>query len=99
MRAPLIGSKQPAWSTALILSIRRKYLSALRTASIFKLYLFDIGLLHHMLGISATSILNVSFGSYKGYIAENLTAAQLVTAGIKELYTWKGRHISEIEET
>ncbi|MCF7949330.1 MAG: AAA family ATPase [Spirochaetia bacterium] len=64
--------------------------------SIFKLYLFDIGLLHHMLGISATSILSMTYGSYKGYIAENFTAAQLVTAGIKELYTWK-ENTSEIE--
>lgn len=49
-----------------------------------------------MLCISATSILNMTFGSYKGYIAENSTAAPLVTVGIKELYTWKG-NTSEID--
>lgn len=64
--------------------------------SIFKLYLFDIGLLHHMLGIPAASIMNMTYGSYKGYIAENYTAAQLVNSGIRELYTWKG-NTSEIE--
>jgi hypothetical protein len=49
-----------------------------------------------MLGIPAASIMNMTYGSYKGYIAENYTAAQLVNSGIRELYTWKG-NTSEIE--
>ncbi len=64
--------------------------------SMFKLYLFDIGLLHHMLGLSANLILQMSYGSYKGYLAESFVASQLKAAGEKELYTWKGK-TSEIE--
>jgi len=64
--------------------------------SIFKLYLFDIGLLHRMLDIPASQILGTSYGTYKGYIAENFVATQLVTAGTRQLYTWRGK-TSEIE--
>lgn len=64
--------------------------------SIFKLFLFDIGLLHAMLDISASEIVSTSYGSYKGFTAENFVASQLIGAGVKRLYTWKG-HTSEIE--
>ncbi|TVR71295.1 MAG: DUF4143 domain-containing protein [Spirochaetaceae bacterium] len=64
--------------------------------SMFKLHLLDIGLLHHMLGVPAVSILSQSWGSYKGYVAENYAATALRAAGVDDLYTWTGR-ASEIE--
>jgi hypothetical protein len=37
-----------------------------------------------------------TWGSYKGYVAENSAAVQLRSAGVRELYTWTGK-ASEIE--
>ena len=61
-----------------------------------KLYLFDIGLMGTMAGIPFESILRQDYGLYKGYIAENYVAQELVSEGINELYFWQGR-TSEIE--
>jgi len=65
-------------------------LAAYTKESMFKLYLFDIGLLHAMLGLSAGDILSASYGSYKGYVAENFVAGELRSAGVTELYSWSG---------
>lgn len=64
--------------------------------SMFKLYLFDLGLLHAMLGLEMINIVNQSYGSYKGYVAENYVASELKKSGVEDLFTWKG-HTSEIE--
>jgi predicted AAA+ superfamily ATPase len=71
-------------------------LAAHRRESMFKLYLLDVGLLHHILGVPAASIVSQTWGSYKGYVAENSAAVQLRSAGVRELYTWTGK-ASEIE--
>lgn len=62
----------------------------------FKLYMFDIGLLGAMLDLPFAAVLKQDFGSYKGYIAENLVAQELTAAGKGPLYWWEGRQ-SEIE--
>lgn len=62
----------------------------------FKLYLFDVGLLGAMNRLSPAVLYNMEFGRYKGYIAENFVAQELVSMGIKELFCWEGR-TSEIE--
>lgn len=64
--------------------------------SMFKLYLLDIGLLHHMLDVPVWQIVNQSWGAYKGYAAENFTATELRASGIEELYSWQGPS-SEVE--
>lgn len=61
-----------------------------------KLYLFDIGLMGTLAGIPYESILKQDYGSYKGYIAENYVAQELVSGGIRELFFWQGK-TSEIE--
>lgn len=74
-------------------------LSPLKThikESIFKLYLFDIGLLHRMLNIPASEVVNQSYGSYKGYVAEHFVADELKRSVLGPLYTWKG-NTSEVE--
>jgi uncharacterized protein len=43
----------------------------------FKLYFFDVGLLHSMLRVPIEAILAEKLGSYKGYLAENFIAQQL----------------------
>ncbi|MCK5519679.1 MAG: ATP-binding protein, partial [Candidatus Marinimicrobia bacterium] len=62
----------------------------------FKLYHFDIGLLSAMNNMSAKTLLNYDFGTYKGYIVENYIAQELKASGYKKLFCWEGR-TSEIE--
>ena len=67
-----------------------------RKANTFKLYFFDTGLLGCMLDLSFDAIVNQDYGSYKGFVAENFVAQELVASGASELYSWRGR-LSEIE--
>ena len=71
-------------------------LQANRKENMFKLMLLDIGLLNCMNNLSLSSILQQDFGSYKGYLAENFTAQELVAYGRQDLYSWRGR-TSEVE--
>jgi len=71
-------------------------LSSRRKKSIFKLFLFDIGLLGCMANIPIRSLLSQDFGSYKGFLAENYVAQELQSSRVPQLYSWKGR-TSEIE--
>jgi predicted AAA+ superfamily ATPase len=71
-------------------------LRAYAKPNLFKLYLFDVGMLGCMLDLPFDSILSQDYGSYKGYYAENLVAQELSAAGRVPLYAWHGRQ-SEIE--
>lgn len=64
--------------------------------NIFKLFIFDIGLLGAMLNLPVQSILAQDYGITKGYLAENFVAQELVAAGIDDLYAWTEQN-SEIE--
>ena len=70
-------------------------LSAYRKENFFKLFLFDIGLLGHMLNISYKEHLQQSF-EYKGYLAENFVQNELRTMGYYPTYSWEFRQ-AEIE--
>ncbi len=71
-------------------------LKAYRKENLFKLMLLDIGLLNSMNNLSLGNILQQNFGTYKGYLAENFTAQELISYGMNDLYSWRGR-TSEIE--
>ena len=62
----------------------------------FKLFLFDIGLLGAMTGLSPENIMRDDYGSYKGYFAENFALQELYSYGSNKIVTWSGR-TSEIE--
>ncbi len=62
--------------------------------NLFKLMMFDIGLLGAMNGIDPSLILDYDYGTYKGYFAENFVAQQLMTQ--QELFNWQEDR-SEIE--
>lgn len=64
--------------------------------NLFKLLIFDVGLLGSMLGLPAQSILGQDYGIAKGYLAESFVAQELLAAGAGELYSWTERN-SEIE--
>lgn len=54
----------------------------------FKLFIFDVGMLGCMCGLPPQTILEASYGSYKGYFAENFTAQELLNSGHR-LYSWQ----------
>lgn len=62
----------------------------------FKLYFIDVGLLNASLEIPIETILFNQLGSYKGFIAENFVAQELVCKSDTNLYSWaEGR--AEVE--
>lgn len=60
-----------------------------------KLFLFDVGLLNHMLNTGYKEIKQQSY-QYKGYIAENFVAQELSALGIEPSFSWNDAR-SEIE--
>ena len=71
-------------------------LSAYCKPNIFKLFLFDIGILNSQLNLDFGMIIDQAVLSYKGFIAENFVAQQMQNDFPGQIYSWmKGR--SEIE--
>lgn len=64
--------------------------------NIFKLFVFDTGLLGAMLDLPAQSIETGDYGITKGFFAENFVAQEFKAAGVDKLYSWE-ENTSEIE--
>ena len=64
--------------------------------NIFKLFLFDIGLLGCMLDLPIRLIHSQDYGIAKGYLAENFVAQEFAASGVSRLYSWT-EGTSEIE--
>jgi len=62
----------------------------------FKLYLSDVGILNNILKITLEDILTDTLSLYKGIIAENYVANQLICLNY-DLYYWKNDNQSEID--
>ena len=71
-------------------------LEAFCKPNIFKLFVFDVGLLGCLLDLPVEAIIDDNYGIAKGYFAENFVAQELMTAGSRTLYSWTERN-SEIE--
>lgn len=83
IRLPIVGSfEQP--------------ISAYTKDNLFKLMMFDIGILGAMSALDPGAILKYDYGTYKGYFAENFVAQQLIVQTSQHLYSWQEDH-SEIE--
>lgn len=54
----------------------------------FKLFLFDIGILGSMCGLSPKVIMNYNYGSYKGYFAENFVLQEFFSSNMSSLFCW-----------
>src|SRR5690606_27502523 len=65
----------------------RSPLAAYKKDNMVKLFLFDVGLLNHMLGVSYLEIKQQSY-DYKGYIAENFVQQELAALGIDPTFSW-----------
>ena len=63
---------------------------------VFKLYLSDVGILNNILNLSIEDVLNDNISLYKGVIAENYVANQLL-ANNHNLYYWKSDATAEVD--
>jgi predicted AAA+ superfamily ATPase len=64
--------------------------------NIFKLYLFDVGILGAMLELSPSLIILGDYAITKGFFIENFVMAEIKSTSAKEIYSWSERN-SEIE--
>lgn len=75
-------------------------LAAYKKENMVKLFLFDVGLLNHMLGSGYKEIKQQNYEpslyQYKGYIAENFVQQELTAIGIDPSYSWSDAR-AEIE--
>ena len=62
-------------------------LAAYKKDSRVKLFLFDVGLLNHMLGVGYREIKQQSY-QYKGYVAENFVQQEFAAKGLDPTYSW-----------
>ncbi len=70
-------------------------LAAYRKENMIKLFLFDVGLLNHMLGSGYKEIKQQNY-EYKGYVAENFVQQELTAIGVDPSYSWNDAR-AEIE--
>lgn len=63
--------------------------SAYCKENLFKLYMFDVGILGTVSKLSPQAILGYDDGSYKGYFAENFVVQELNVRGFGPLYSWR----------
>lgn len=75
--------------------ITKTPLAAYQKENKVKLFLFDVGLLNHMLNTSYKDIKQQGY-EYKGYIAENFVQQEFAAIGIEPSYSW-GDARAEIE--
>ena len=73
----------------------RSPLAAYKKPNKVKLFLFDVGLLNHMLDTSYKEIKLQGY-EYKGYIAENFVQQELAALGVEPSFSW-GDARAEIE--
>lgn len=66
----------------------RSPLAAYQKNNHVKLFLFDVGLLNHMLGTGYKEIKRQGY-EYKGYIAENFVQQEFAVQGIEPSFSWQ----------
>lgn len=73
----------------------RSPLAAYKKENAVKLFLFDVGLLNHMLGVSYKEIKQQGY-EYKGFVAENFVQQEFAAQGLEPTFSW-GDARAEIE--
>lgn len=66
----------------------RTPLAAYQKPNRVKLFLFDVGLLNHMLGTGYREIKNQGY-EYKGYVAENFVQQEFAVMGLEPSFSWQ----------
>ena len=77
-------------------SVPEKPLKGFEIYEVFKLFLSDVGILNRLLNISVNEILNNELKIFKGIIAENFVANQLISSGLP-IYYWKSKEEAEVD--
>lgn len=57
--------------------------------NLFKLYLFDTGLMLRMLKIPYDIAIRNDYGMHKGYVMENLILSQMINSDLDQVYCWQ----------
>ncbi len=70
--------------------------SAYAKENVFKLFLFDVGMLGALSDLPPASIMAYDYGNFKGYFAENFVLQELTAMENATLYCWKEKE-SEVE--
>ncbi|GHE96734.1 ATP-binding protein [Thalassotalea profundi] len=65
----------------------RSPLGAYKKDNLVKLFLLDVGLLNHILGVNYKEIKQQGY-EYKGYVAENFVQQEIVATGIDPTFSW-----------
>ncbi|TCI04092.1 ATP-binding protein [Corallincola luteus] len=73
----------------------RNPLAAYQKQNMVKLFMFDVGLLNHMLGVSYREIKQQGY-EYKGFVAESFVQQEFAAQGIDPTFSW-GDARAEIE--
>jgi predicted AAA+ superfamily ATPase len=63
--------------------------SAYEKESLFKLFVFDVGILGALSQLPVKSVLDYDYGTYKGFYAENFAAQQFTACGRAPLACWR----------
>ena len=71
-------------------------LMAYAAENVFKLYVFDVGILGALCNLDPETIWHYDYSTYKGYFAENYVAQALLVSGITHLYAWN-ENTAELE--
>ncbi len=73
----------------------RSPIAAYKKENMVKLFLFDVGLLNHMLGVSYKEVKQQGY-EYKGYVAESFVQQEFAAEGLDPTFSW-GDARAEIE--
>jgi len=57
--------------------------------NLFKLFVFDVGILGALSRLPPRAILDYEYGTYKGFVAENLVMQELTAAGRRDPVCWR----------
>lgn len=79
-----------------IVNTVREPLRAFSKDNMFKIMMFDVGILGAMSGLDPKLILDYDYGTYKGYFAENYVAQQLTASNQEDIFSWHENR-SEVE--
>ncbi|NQY73612.1 MAG: ATP-binding protein [Candidatus Margulisbacteria bacterium] len=64
--------------------------------NVFKLFIFDVGILGALSDLSPVTIQNYDYGTYKGYFAENFVLQEFIFSGLNRVFAWREKS-AEIE--
>lgn len=78
------------------ITIPEKPLKGFENTDAFKLFLSDVGVLNNLLNININDILYDNLGIYKGILAENYVANQLISNNVP-IYYWRSQNDAEID--